>query len=78
VVKNGPYLKVWRGDKLVYQHKVVMEDHLGRALRPGEVIHHINGNGHDNRIENLMLFDSHSAHMRAEWEAGTPLFGMRH
>jgi hypothetical protein len=46
-----------------------MEKHLGRYLTEEEVIHHINGERDDNRIENLMLFENHSAHRKWESEA---------
>lgn len=37
------------------EHVVLMELHIGRPLRKNEVVHHINGNRQDNRIENLQL-----------------------
>jgi hypothetical protein len=37
------------------EHRIIMEGYLGRELENGEVAHHCNNNGKDNRIENLEL-----------------------
>lgn len=62
--QHGPYLKTCiedgQGDfghqtRWILVHRLVMQQHLGRRLEKYETVHHINGDTHDNRLENLQL-----------------------
>lgn len=54
----------------VKEHRLVMERHLGRLLERDEIVHHVNGDKTDNRLENLELMRQ-SEHV-AEHRLGVP------
>jgi len=48
----------------IFEHRLVMEQSIGRYLNKTEKIHHINEIKDDNRIENLLLFKNESEHQK--------------
>ena len=48
----------------VFEHRLIIEQHIGRTLKRTDRVHHLNGNKSDNRLNNLMAFTSESAHQR--------------
>lgn len=57
-LKQYRSMRVRDEDGLIHKrrvHVILMEQHIGRRLKAEECVHHINGNRHDNRLENLQL-----------------------
>lgn len=52
---NG-YIQVKTGSKWAMQHRVVVEENIGRALTEQERVHHKDGNRSNNSLDNLELW----------------------
>lgn len=47
-----------------HEHRILMEQKIGRKLKKGEVVHHIDGNIQNNNLDNLHLFKNQAEHAR--------------
>lgn len=55
-----------RKQRYYLEHRIILEKYIGRVLLYTEIVHHINSVRTDNKVKNLMIFNSHSAHSRFE------------
>jgi hypothetical protein len=56
--------------KRIDEHRLIMEKHLGIKLTNEEIIHHIDGDKSNNKIENLELFPNKKSHTKFHHENG--------
>jgi len=56
ITHNGYVRFTVPGGGQYFEHRYLMERHIGRKLLKGENVHHVNGVKTDNRIENLELW----------------------
>lgn len=59
---TNSYRTITDGDKQIKEHRLILEKHLDRKLDVCEIVHHINGIKHDNRIENLHACRNNNDH----------------
>jgi len=70
IVDKSGYILVYMPDHpsanhagYVREHRLVMEQKIGRPLHPTEVVHHIDGNRANNHPDNLGLFACNRDHL---------------
>lgn len=61
--KKG-YVLINAENKWRHEHRIVVEKKIGRKLTPIEVVHHLDENKQNNKIENLMFFKNDSEHIK--------------
>jgi hypothetical protein len=61
-INDNGYVLILDGLMWKLEHKIVVENFIGRKLKKEEVIHHLDFNKKNNKIENLMLFHNQKEH----------------
>lgn len=72
--KDHPHAQLLPGKKVprIFEHRLVMEQKLGRYLLPEERVDHIDGLTLHNHPDNLRLFGSNAEHLKATLTGKVP------
>jgi len=70
---RGGDVMIWTPDRgHIAEHRLLMEQMLGRQLEPGEVVHHRDGNHTNNASDNLQVYRRNSEHLAEELKGRRP------
>lgn len=58
IYPTEPFYEMANATGYIYEHRLIMAQKLGRALKSWEIIHHLNGIKDCNLIDNLALVDT--------------------
>lgn len=72
---RSEYRKQYYKDHHCIYRKIATEK-LGRGLRDGEEIHHIDVDGANNDPENLYIYGNHSEHSKGHWSLNKLIAGL--
>ena len=74
-ITKDRYIKILKKDHpradcygYVLRSHVIVEEKIGRLLKPEEIVHHINRDRTDDRPENLEVLENRSAHLKLHWK----------
>ena len=57
---DDPFISMANHKRYILEHRLLMARHLGRCLSNDELVHHLNGDIRDNRIDNLEVHNRSS------------------
>ena len=69
------YKQVRVNGKVTREHRVIATEMIGRPLREGECVHHVNGDIADNSPENLRVLSSQAEHSKIHAHEGCDIDG---
>lgn len=62
--RRDGYVQVWTSSGYILEHRLIMEQQVGRPLLASEVVHHLDHDPSNNTVDNLQLLSSQAEHAR--------------